>query len=179
MICPELDLTSPAILAEVAARRAAHRNAQAALAAANDAHVLQPWTDDMHQAVYDEAMRSQRQAHRDLFPLSPNLIALIFISTADLSQDQRQSLTSIMTQKNRTMEEYRVNEPRETFIEMFCTVKTAVDNPMMNPSGSGGRRAFLALEEGDLDGSFGYWAEDEEDGGEGFLDARRCILDLG
>ena len=67
--------------------------------------------------------------HRDLFPLSPNLIALIFISTADLSQDQRQSLTSIMTHRNRTMDQYRVGELRETFIEMFCTVKTAVDNP--------------------------------------------------
>ena len=114
--------------------------------------------------------------HRDLFPLSPNLIALIFISTADLSQDQRQSLTSIMTHRNRTMDQYRVGELRETFIEMFCTVKTAVDNPMMNPSGSGGRRAFLVLEEGDLDGSFGYWAEDEEDGAEGFLDALEDVF---
>ena len=59
---------------------------------------------------------------------------------------------------------------------MFCTVKTAVDNPMMNPSGSGGRRAFLVLEEGDLDGSFGYWAEDEEDGAEGFLDALEDVF---
>ena len=139
--------------------------------AANDAHVVVPWNDEMQQAVYDEATRLHKQAHRDLFPLSPNLIALIFISTADLSQDQRQSLTSIMTHRTRTMDQYRVNELRETFIEMFCTVKTAVDNPMMNPSGSGGRRAFLVLEEGDLDGSFGYWAEDEEDGTGGFLDA--------
>ena len=165
-ICPELDLTSPAILAEVAARRAAHQNAQAALAAANYAHVLQPWTGEMQPAVHDEAIRLHKQQHRDLFPLSPNLIALIFISTADQSQDQRQSLTSIMTHRNRTMDQYRVGELRETFIEMFCTVKTAVDNPMMNPSGSGGRIAFLVFDEGDLDGSFGYWAEDEEDGAE-------------
>ena len=55
-------------------------------------------------------------------------------------------------------------------------MKTAVDNPMMNPSGSGGRRAFLVLEEGDLDGSFGYWAEDEEDGAEGFLDALEDVF---
>ena len=168
-LCPELDLASPAIVAEVQARRAA-------LAAANDVHVLVPWTDEMQQAVYDEAIRIHRQAHRDLFPLSPNLTALIFISTADLSQDQRQSLTSIMTHRNRTMDQYRVNELRETFIEMFCTVKTAVDNPMMNPSESGGRRAFLVLEEGGLDGSCGYWAEDEEDGAEGFLDALEDVF---
>ena len=130
----------------------------------------------MIQAVHNEAIGLHRQQHRDLFPLSPNLIALIFISTADLSQDQRQSLTSIMTHRNRTMDQYRVGELRETFIEMFCTVKTAVDNPMMNPSGSGGRRAFLVIEEGDLDGSFGYWAEDEEDGAEGFLDALEDVF---
>ena len=175
-LCPELDLTSPAIVAEVTARRNAHNNAQAALHAADNNHVVVPWNDDMIQAVHNEAIGLHRQQHRDLFPLSPNLIALIFISTADLSQDQRQSLTSIMTHRNRTMDQYRVGELRETFIEMFCTVKTAVDNPMMNPSGSGGRRAFLVLEEGDLDGSFGYWAEDEEDGAEGFLDALEDVF---
>ena len=175
-LCPELDLTSPAIVAEVTARRNAHNNAQAALHAADNNHVIVPWNDDMIQAVHNEAIGLHRQQHRDLFPLSPNLIALIFISTADLSQDQRQSLTSIMTHRNRTMDQYRVGELRETFIEMFCTVKTAVDNPMMNPSGSGGRRAFLVLEEGDLDGSFGYWAEDEEDGAEGFLDSLEDVF---
>ena len=175
-LCPELDLTSPAIVAEVTTRRNAHNNAQAALHAADNNHVIVPWNDDMIQAIHNEAIGLHRQQHRDLFPLSPNLIALIFISTADLSQDQRQSLTSIMTHRNRTMDQYRVGELRETFIEMFCTVKTAVDNPMMNPSGSGGRRAFLVLEEGDLDGSFGYWAEDEEDGAEGFLDALEDVF---
>ena len=145
-------------------KKCSHNNAHAA----DDTPLAQPWTDEMQQAVYDEAIRLHRQAHRDLFPLSPNLIALIFISTADLSQDQRQSLTSIMAHRNRTMDQYRVGELRETFIEMFCTVKTAVDNPMMNPSGSGGGRAFLVFEEGGLDGSFGYWAEDEEDGAEGY-----------
>ena len=175
-LCPELDFTSPAIVAEVTQRRNAHNNAQAALFAADNNHVVIPWNDDMIQAVHNEAIGLHRQQHRDLFPLSPNLIALIFISTADLSQDQRQSLTSIMTHRNRTMDQYRVGELRETFIEMFCTVKTAVDNPMMNPSGSGGRRAFLVLEEGDLDGSFGYWAEDEEDGAEGFLDALEDVF---
>ena len=78
------------------------------------------------------------------------------------------------------MDQYRAQELREKFIEMFCTVKTAVDNPMMNPSGSGGRRAFLVFQELDLGGSFGSWAEDEEGGAEGFLDALEdvfCIWD--
>ena len=91
--------------------------------AAHDQHVAELWTDELEQVIYDEAIRLHKQAHRDLFPLSQNLIALIFISTADLSQDQRQSLTSIMTHRNRTMDQYRVMELREVFIELFCTVK--------------------------------------------------------
>ena len=175
-LLPDLDLMSPAIQAEVARQRQAHVAQQAAMAVAEDQHVVEPWTDALEQVIYDEATRLHKQAHRDLFPLSPNLIALIFISTADLSQDQRQSLTSIMTRRNRTMDQYRVAELRQVFIEPFCTVKTAVDNPMMNPSGSGGRRAFLVLDEGELEGNFGYWAEDEEDGAEGFLDALEDVF---
>ena len=37
--------------------------------------------------------------------------------------------------------------------------------------GAGGRRSFFVLDEGELDGTYGSWAEDEEDGIEGFLDA--------
>ena len=152
-LLPDLGLTSPAIKAEVNLRRTQHNQQQAALQLANDAHVIEPWTDEKVQAVYDEATRLHKQQHRDLFPLSQNLIALIFISTADLSQDQRQSLTSSMTHGNRSMDQCRVGELRDVFIEMFCTVKTAVDNPMMNPSGSGGRRAYLVLGEGELETS--------------------------
>ena len=86
----------------------------------------------MEQAVYVEATRLHKQAHRDIFPLFQNLIALTMT----------RSETSIMTHRNRTMNQYRMPELREVFIEMFCTVKRAVDNPMMNASGSGGRRAF-------------------------------------
>ena len=150
-----LDLTSPAIQAEVVLQRQRHNAQQAALLAADNNHVVEPWTDEMEQAIYDEAIRLHKQSHRDLFPLSPNLIAMIFISTADLSQDQRQSLTSIMTHRNRTMDQYGVMELPEVFIELFCTVKTAVDNPMMNPSGSGGSRAFFLLDEGELEGNLG------------------------
>ena len=121
-LLPGLDLNSPVVQAEVVRQRTAHNNAQAAMLAADDQHMVGPWTDEMEQAIYDEAIRLHKQAHRDLFPLSQNLIALIFISAADLSQDQRQSLTSIMTHRNRTMDQYRVMELREVFIELFCTV---------------------------------------------------------
>ena len=93
------------------------------------------------------------------------------LSFVDLSQDQRNTLTSLMTHRGRVLQQYTTTELRTVFIEMFCTTKTSVDNPLMQPTGAGGRRSFLVLDEGELDGTFGYWAEDEEDGTEGFLDA--------
>ena len=69
------------------------------------------------------------------------------------------------------MDQYRVAELRAVFIELFCTVKPAVDNPMTNPSRSGVRRVCLVLDEGELAGNFGCWAKDEEDGAEGFLNS--------
>ena len=93
------------------------------------------------------------------------------LSLADLSQDQRNTFTSLMTHRGRVLQQYTTTELRTVFIEMFCATKTSVDNPLMQPTGAGGRRSFLVLDEGELDGTYGYWAEDEEDGTEGFLDA--------
>ena len=50
-------------------------------------------------------------------------------------------------------------------------IKTSVDNPLLAPSGHGGRKTFLVIDEGYLDNQEGYWVEDEEDGAEGFLEA--------
>ena len=47
---------------------------------------------------------------------------------------------------------------------------------MMQASGIGQRRSFLVLEEGELEGTDGYWAEDDEDGAEGFLDALEDVF---
>jgi hypothetical protein len=81
-----------------------------------------------------------------------------------------------MTHRGRTLAQYNVQELRDLFLEMFCTTKTAVDNPMMQPSGMAQRRSFLVLEEGEIDGTTGYWAEDEEDGTEGFLEALEDVF---
>ena len=47
---------------------------------------------------------------------------------------------------------------------------------MVQPSGMAQRRSFLVLDEGELEGTDGYWAEDEEDGAEGFLDALEDVF---
>ena len=83
-----------------------------------------------------------------------------------------------MTHRGRTLDQYNVQEPRDLFLEMFCTTKAAVDNPMMQPSGIGQRRSFLLLEEGKLEGTDCFWAEDDEDGAEGFLGALEDVFSV-
>ena len=46
-LLPDLDLMSPVVQAEVTIQRQAHNANQAALLAANDQHVVEPWTDEM------------------------------------------------------------------------------------------------------------------------------------
>ena len=151
-LIPDLDIQSPEVIAAILQRRTAHDEQQqnlvgiAAATPGAQPHVVVPWTD---------------------------LSALIFVSLADLTQDQRNTLTSIMTHRGRTLAEYTVQELRDLFLEMFCATRTAVDNPMMQPSGMAQRRSFLVMDEGEseIDGTTGYWAEDDEDGAEGFLEA--------
>ncbi|OLQ10788.1 hypothetical protein AK812_SmicGene5490 [Symbiodinium microadriaticum] len=123
----------------------------------------------------DEAMERANERLRDQHarttPITANLVALIFVSPSDLTQDQRQVLTSLMAHRNRLLADYRLNELREVYLEIFCSTKTSVDNPLLAPSGHGGRKTFLVIEEGYLDNQEGYWVEDEEDGAERFLEA--------
>lgn len=56
-LLPELDLNSPPIQSKVVLGRNVRDNAQAALAAADDQHLVEPWTYRMEQAVFDEAFR--------------------------------------------------------------------------------------------------------------------------
>ena len=176
-LIPDLDIQSPEVIGAIMQRRTAHEEQQqnlvgiAAATPGAQPHVVVPWTDDMSRQILVQTNNARRQQQRTWFPLSENLSALIFVSLADLTQDQRNTLTSIMTHRGRTLAEYTVQELRDLFLEMFCTTRTAVDNPMMQPSGMAQGRSFLVMEEGEIDGTTGYWAEDEDDGAEGFLEA--------
>ena len=118
----------------------------------------------------------RRQAHMEKVPLTKNLIGPLFVSHVELSFDQRMSLTSIMAHRGIDLVGLDAGTLRDIFIEMFCNPRRAVDNPLLNNTGHSGRRSFIVMDEGELDGSFGFWAEDEDDGAEGFLDAHEDIF---
>ena len=118
-------------------------------------------------AAANARMKNQ---HSRTIPITENLVALMFVSLADLTQDQRQVLTSLIAHRNRPLADYRIQELREVYLEVFCTTRTSVENPLLAPSGHAGRKTFLVLDEGYLDTYEGFWVEDEEDGAEGFLE---------
>ncbi|CAE7374757.1 Cpr [Symbiodinium natans] len=139
------------------------------------AYVLRLPQEEQQAITPEEALRrvneQGRETHGRALPITANLIALLFVTLSDLTQDQRQVLTSLMARKNRALTDYRVDELRTVYLEVFCTTKTTVDNPLLAPTSAPGRKSFIVIDEGTLDESQGYWCEDEDDGAEGFLDA--------
>ena len=102
-----------------------------------------------------------------LFRCQTNLYALTFIVLADLSEPQRERLTSTLTLRGYTVQMYTFEVVREVFLELFCMPKSSLDNPSLRTGG--GQRAFCILDQGEVAGEYGYWAEDDETGEEGFL----------
>ena len=54
--------------------------------------------------------------HSRTIPITENLVALMFVSLADLTQDQREVLTSLMARRNRPLADYRIQELREVIL---------------------------------------------------------------
>jgi hypothetical protein len=68
----------------------------------------------------------------------------MFVLLASLTQDQRNTLTSIMTHRGRTLCQYNVTELKDLFPEMLCAAKTGAGNSI---SAVGQKRFLLILEE--------------------------------
>ena len=83
-------------------------------------------TDITPEAAMERANDRLRDQHARKIPITANLVALIFVSLSDLTQDQGQVLTSLMTHRNRVLArsrvlaDYRLNELREVYLEIFC-----------------------------------------------------------
>ena len=117
--------------------------------------------------AYPEWIDRRRRRHTSSFPISNNLFALMFTVQADLSEQQRERLTSHMTIRGIHVQNYTFEALREAFIELFCAPKSGLDNPNYHTTGNG--RSFCVYEYGECDGQYGYWVQDEETEEEGFV----------
>ena len=128
---------------------------------------------DFDAALIPRARQEHREArrlrHRNAFPLSDNLLALVTLVLADLSENQRERLTSTLNLRSRNVENYTYEEIRSLFMDLFCVPRNSWENPTLVHRTTS--RSFCILEEGYLDNQYGYWAEDDDTGESGFLHA--------
>jgi len=109
---------------------------------------------------------NQRRVHRDRFPLSDHLVSLMTIVQSDLTEQQRERLTSHLAIKGLPLRNYTFDLTRSAFLELFCAPRSSLDNPSFRPSSQ--QRTFFVHDYGELEGATGYWAIEEETGHEGF-----------
>ena len=125
----------------------------------------------LSQADIDTALQGHnkqlRQAHQDRFPINDNLFALITTCLADLHEVMRERMSSTLAMRGISIEAYTFDIIREVFLELFCNPKSSLENPNLRTAGTS--RSFCVIEDGDMDGVTGFWAEDEETGEVGFL----------
>ena len=109
----------------------------------------------------------RRTVHQNGFPLSDNLFALIFTVLADLTEQQRERMQSATSLQGQRVQDYTFAGVLEVFIELFCAPRSSLENP--NLRGFSGGRSFCVIDQGEMDGSTGYWVEDDGNGEVGFL----------
>ena len=98
---------------------------------------------------------------------SYNLIAHFFIIQSELSDQQRERLTSATSLRNISLENYSYEMLKTHYHELFITTRTSIQDPSIRPQG-GNRSNTFFIEQGEYEGEEGFWVEDEE-GLEGFM----------
>ena len=119
--------------------------------------------------------------HRNQFPIGTHMMSLIFLANSDLSETQRERLTSHLALRNVLMRNYNLDVVFEAFRSLFTSTKTGISDPSVRHGGlqrrQGRNRSFVTFELGSWDEQDGYWAADEEnDEIEGFLDIENEIF---
>jgi hypothetical protein len=94
-------------------------------------------------------------------------MAVQIVVMGDMNESQRGRFLSFMNIRNIQLEGCTFQIVMEAYRELFCAPKSAIDNPSLRSSGAGGK-AFCIVDDGEMDGTQGYWVEDEETGECGF-----------
>lgn len=120
-------------------------------------------------------------AHRHHFPMGDHMLGLIFLANSDLTEQQRERLTSHLAYRNILMRSYTLDIIFEGCKTLFTSTKTITSDLLVRHSGLQRRHArhcsFYLFEASYWDDEEGYWAIDEEnDDEEGFLDLNKDIF---
>ena len=118
--------------------------------------------------VLRQYIQGMQDRQRNAFPFGDNLIAQFFIIPSELSDQQRERLTSAMSFRNISLENYSYEMLKTRYHELFITTRTSIQDPSIRPQGGSRSNTFFIIEQGEYEGEEGFWVEDEE-GLEGFM----------
>ena len=124
--------------------------------------------EQIADSIRDYRAATQRR-HRNSFPLTDNMVSLVMVVQADLTEMQRERFASSMSLRGMSVQQYTTMAVRDMFIELFCAPRSSLENPSLRTGTVQNQRSFCILEEGEMDGVTGYWAEDDDTGDVGFL----------
>ena len=96
---------------------------------------------------------NRREAHS-------HLTALLMIIQADLSEQQQQRFSLSLVMQNVTLQALSTEMIRSRFMVLFCVPAAALEAPMYKYTSSA--RSYCILDQGELEGEYGCWVEDDE-----------------
>ena len=115
---------------------------------------------------------AQVNDHESLSSFIDNLTTLMFIVASDLSETQREKLTSSLYLRGMDIPAYTFEAVKTVFAKLFCTPKSSMENQSGHVSSM--NRTFIVEEHAAND--FGQWAADEVTGEQGYVDDERSCF---
>ena len=94
------------------------------------------------------------------------MIALFFLTFAELNERQRKRFVSSMSLRQVNMQAYTYLGVKQLFMELFASTRTGVADPLLRHNR---RSTFIVLDEGTFEEEEGYWAQDADTGEEAFV----------
>ena len=132
--------------------------------------------DPTSQATRDHWHQTQVANNERSFPYSDNLTTLMFIVASDLSEIQRERLTSTLSLRRMNIPAYTLEAVKTVFVELFCTPKSSMENPSLRATGHGASMSRTFSVEGYSEHECGQWATEEVTGEQGYIDDERSCF---
>ena len=86
-------------------------------------------SDPKAMEIYNAKLRDDQRAK---FPLSENMLALLFMVSAELNEAMRERLVSTLLQKDTKIEDYDTKTIEGIFRDLYASVNTGFADPFVN-----------------------------------------------
>ena len=102
---------------------------------------------------------AQVKKHESLFSFSDNLTTWMFIVASDVIEAQRERLTSSLSLKGMNTTTSTFQALRTTFLVLFCTPKSSMENPSLRVSGLVSSMNRMCIVDDYAEDDFGHLAK--------------------